>query len=689
MDDMAAPHASGGGATGDGPPAVAVVDADGIVTAWTQAAEDLLGHRATDILGRSGAILMPDDRAARTTAWADRLGDHEHWSGLVNARHRDGHAIPLLLKGSRLRTRDGTTRWLLSAMPVSARISSISVLEPLINLVPVALCVWDLDLRCVWINEAAQRLRHVFPHYQVGRSLAGPLAGADLTAAAETVRAVLADGVPVIDREFHWISADQRAEHTLSISLFRIEGVDGRSLGVCSLALDITHSRARQRLALLREASIRIGSTLDVKKTAQELADLAVPVLADYVTVDLAGTALPDDDEPLHRLTATESSIPVFRRAGMASIHDGFPEAIWERGEAVYVPPSSPFTKVLASGRSHFEPELDTSPGTWLDQDPDRARAIHTTGMHSLIIVPVSARGDILGITVFVRTDNLAPFTRDDLILAEELVARAALSLDNARRYTRERTAALALQRHLLPRSLSGGGAVEVASRYRPSDIHGVGGDWFDTIPLQGGRIALVVGDVTGHGINAAAMMGRVRTAVRTLAYLDLPPDQLLSHLDHMVAHLNEFDTDSDSDTDDVDRAMMAATCLYAVYDPATRMCTMARAGHPPPAVVHPAGDVAFLLPPTGTPIGLGLGAYDSLQVELAEGSLIALYTDGLIETRETDLDAGMDRLRVALAQARLPLEHFCSTVIDTMVKDDTTEDDVALLVARTNASRH
>jgi PAS domain S-box-containing protein len=425
----------------------------------------------------------------------------------------------------------------------------------------------------------------------------------------------------------------------------------------------------------IAKASLRIGTTLDVKKTAQELADVAVPALADYATVDLAGTVLPED-EPLHRLDSSDVRIPVFRRAGMASIHEGFPEAIYRLGEAVYVPPESPFTGVLTSGRSYFEPIMDTSPGGWIDSE--RLAVIRKTGIHSLIIVPLRARGDILGDAVFVRTDNSAPFSPEDLRLAEGLAARTALSLDNARRYTRERTASLALQRHLLPRKVSGGDALDVASRYLPADVrYGVGGDLFDAIPLSDGRIALVVGDVTGHGINAAAGMGRLRAAVRTLAYLDLPPDEVLCRLDDLVARISEQFSESEGSL---------ATFLYVVYDPASRYCTMATAGHPPPAIVTPDGTVTFPPLPTGTPIGLGVRTYESVRLELPEGSLIVLYTDGLIETREDSLDAGMDRLRAALSQDPTALlEDLCTTVINTMVADP-FDDDIALLIARTRA---
>ena len=299
------------------------------------------------------------------------------------------------------------------------------------------------------------------------------------------------------------------------------------------------------------------------------------------------------------------------------------------------------------------------------------------------MIVPIHARGTVLGISVFVRTQDAVPFEEDDLLLAEELVTRAALSLDNANRYTRERTAALALQRNLLPHHLTGGSAVEVASRYLPADIHhGVGGDWFDVIPLSGARVALVVGDVVGHGINAAATMGRLRTAVHTLADMDLPPDELLAHLDDLVIRLTEEDADA-KDKQGIATAVLGATCLYAVYDPVTRRCTMARAGHPPPAIVDPHGHVTFPDLPAGTPLGLGLVPFEAVELELPEGSVLAFYTDGLVETRDQDIDTGMHRLATVLAHPRLPLEDLCSAAVDTLPAP-APSDDVTLLLART-----
>ncbi|MER6976638.1 ATP-binding SpoIIE family protein phosphatase [Streptomyces carpinensis] len=255
--------------------------------------------------------------------------------------------------------------------------------------------------------------------------------------------------------------------------------------------------------------------------------------------------------------------------------------------------------------------------------------------------------------------------------------------MDNARQYAREHATALALQRNLLPHRLMGGAAVEVASRYLPADTDaGVGGDWFDVIPLSGARVALVVGDVVGHGINAAATMGRLRTAVRTLAHMELPPDELLARLDDTFQRLAEEDTD----VPDQPPALIGATCLYTVYDPVTHQCTMAAAGHPPPAIVDPQGQATFPDLPTGAPLGLGLGVpFEAMELELPEGSLLALYTDGLIETRDDDIDAGMHRLGTALAQPSPSLENLCTRATEGF-PGQAPSDDITLLLARTRS---
>ncbi|MFJ2115199.1 SpoIIE family protein phosphatase, partial [Streptomyces sp. NPDC087850] len=310
--------------------------------------------------------------------------------------------------------------------------------------------------------------------------------------------------------------------------------------------------------------------------------------------------------------------------------------------------------------------------------------------------VPLKARGITLGVAVFTRGPRLEPFEPDDVVLAQELAGRAAVCIDNARRYTREHTTALALQRSLLTQRMPDQAAVEVASRYLPAGSRaGVGGDWFDVIPLSGNRVALVVGDVVGHGIHASAAMGRLRTAVRTLADVDLPPDELLTHLDDLVSHLIAEDNDAAVSAAEA-TGEFGATCLYAVYDPVSRYCALASAGHVPPAVRLPDGTVEIIEISTGPPLGVGGVPFEITERELPEGSVLALYTDGLIESRDHDIDEGLERLRTALATAPEPraapdepsdlsLENLCDRLISTLLPDRPS-DDTALLVTRTRA---
>ncbi|WP_232107909.1 SpoIIE family protein phosphatase [Streptomyces gossypiisoli] len=542
----------------------------------------------------------------------------------------------------------------------------------------MGVALWDTDLRCIWSNDALERYDGIARDQRLGRRPRASLTG-DAAEFEAVAQRVLDTGECVTGREYRVPAAPgRRRDGAFSASFVRLDDADGRPLGVCMVLVVVKDRRwAGDRLAVVSEAGARIGTTLDVMRTAQELADFTVPLIADYVTVDLT-EAVRLGEEPLDRLGLSQGRIPKFRRAGRASIRIGVPESLWTRGEVVYVPETSPFTEVLSSGRPVLEPVLDVSHATWLDNDPERAAKIREFGMHSLLILPVHARGVLLGVAVFVRTENRTPFDDSDQLLAEELVARAALSLDNARRYTAERKTALALQRSLLPGRVDGGSAMEVAARYIPADAaDSVGGDWFDVIGLPGGRLALVVGDVVGHGINAAATMGRLRTAIRTLADLDLPPGELLTRLDRTFIRLTQ-----DEEAAGTEGPSMGATCVYAVYDPATRKCTLALAGHPPPAVVRPDGDVSYPDLPPGPPLGLGMLPYQPAEVDLPAGSLIALFSDGLVEDRRQDIDVGLERLARALAGSASSPEELCTAVIDTL-PTTTPADDVTLLLAR------
>ena len=428
--------------------------------------------------------------------------------------------------------------------------------------------------------------------------------------------------------------------------------------------------RLQGRLSIVNEASMRIGTTLDISRTTQELADVATERFADLVTVDLFDAVLRGDDAP------AEGPF-VLRRFAQRSAGEDAPESP-PRPEQIHTfPAGSPPDRALVTGQPSRH-HLDAGAAA----PPDVLRTADAHRIHSTLVVPLRARDRTLGVAHFLRHRTPGPFDDEDLLLAQEIAARAAVAVDHAGRYTQARATALTLQRSLLPRRTAPQSAVEVAARYLPAGARaGVGGDWYDVIPLSGARVALVVGDVVGHGIHAAATMGRLRTAVRTLADIDLPPDELLTHLDDVVIRLSsEVPTGPDA----ASVGDIGATCLYAVYDPVTGYCTVARAGHVLPSVVAPDGTVDLLDLPAGAPLGLGGLPFEAAEIELPEGSLLALYTDGLISARDRDVEAGLTLLRHALGQSAPSLDAACETVLETLLPAGRPRDDVALLLART-----
>ncbi|MFD5711501.1 SpoIIE family protein phosphatase, partial [Streptomyces pharetrae] len=436
-------------------------------------------------------------------------------------------------------------------------------------------------------------------------------------------------------------------------------------------------AEARGRLSLLNEAGARLGTTLDMRRTAEELAEIAVPRFADLVVVDLVEGVLAGEEPPPGRLRPGVALRRVAVWAGEGS-RDTMTGGV---NEPSGFPAGTPQARCLDTGR----PVTDSVMTAALADDPgDRVHPVDLLGEgeHSYLAAPLSARGSLLGLAGFYRRGRAKPYEQDDLTLAGELAARTAISIDNARRYRREHHASLTLQRSLLPHVLPRLSTVDLASRYLPADARaGVGGDWFDAIPLSGMRVALVVGDVPGNGLQAAATMGRLRTAVRTLAGLDLLPEEVLAHLDDLVSRTPD---DSAGEQDPA----TGATCLYAIYDPVSCRCTAARAGHPPPAVLTPGGKAQLIGLPAGPPLGLGgLQPYESATVDLPPGSLLTMYTDGLLKESRGygDTDARTGQLLASLEHAGPALEDICDRVADTLPPGG-PHDDVALLLARVHA---
>ncbi|GII55619.1 hypothetical protein Pth03_40080 [Planotetraspora thailandica] len=426
---------------------------------------------------------------------------------------------------------------------------------------------------------------------------------------------------------------------------------------------------AHQRLAFLNEASRRIGSTLDLAETSRELMDVAVPRFADTAAIMVQERLMIDGELPSRPIdTAT-----LFRRVALGLAGEN-PDAwlhAFPLDEVTAYPATLPHALCMATGKPLMYPVLDKESARLIGagDQPGREDAVaDLLTESSFLAVPLKARGRVLGCAVFSRRPASRPFDEQDVAVAEELAARTAVCIDNARLYTRERRTALTLQSSLLPAELPQPLGMEVASRYLPaSDLMGVGGDWYDVIPLPGCRSALVVGDVMGHGTRAAATMGQLRTAARTLASLDLPPDEVLFRLNLM--------------SQDLDPTQIA-TCVYAVYDPVTRTCAFARAGHVPPVLIHPDRSTEIIELPSGLPLGIGSDPLETRELVLPAGSILALYTDGLVESRDRDIDAGIMALRRLLAGPVEDLEDKCDLTISSQ-RPGHERDDIALLLAR------
>jgi PAS domain S-box-containing protein len=646
--------------------AAAIVDARGTVTGWSAGAQELTGYPAEEVVGRAAQDLLAEDTAAPALTAL---------TGTVVVRHRDGHPVRLCLHTLPVTGADGTPQgFVVTTAPASA---DAVLVARAFQQAPVAMSVFDTGQRYLRANDRAGEIMQVdagsltgryFPDTTPESSEADRRFHRHLCQVAET-------GLPVHYESYSRAPSDLR-EHAWTIDLWPVHSAPNEVTAVASASYDNSEQYwSRQRLVLLNEAATAIGTTLDVPHTAEELLEVVVPRFADFASVDLLDWVL-DKDEPPKEVVGDL----LLRRIAHRSVNEGTPEAAVRLGGADAYSPYSPPVRALREGRAVLRRAGEADFDRWIQErnargfgDPGYRR-----GAHSMVTVPLMARGTTLGVAVFVRIGNPAPYAADDAVLAEELASRAAVCVDNARRFARERSTALALQHSLLPRGLAQQAALEVAHRYLPSgSLAGIGGDWFDVIPLSGGRVALVVGDVVGHGIRSSATMGRLRTAVRTLADVDLPPDELLTHLDDLVTHL------AGEGGEEVGE--LGATCLYAVYDPISRRLALAAAGHPAPAVLEPDGGARLVTMSAGPPLGVGGLPFEETELDLPEGSLIALYTNGLIEDRDRDLDHGALDLCHALETVSGSLDDLCDKVVKSVLSDE-PGDDVALLLARTRA---
>ncbi len=649
-------------------------DAEGRIVEWSLAAQDLLGHRPEHVLGRLATpLLVPDANRELADRLTHRVQNGETMVGTLPVRHRDGHMVAMemwIVPAADPQGRPGAMLIAVETSEVLRMRENLAAMESLFTQSPIGLALLGPDLRFLRVNDTLARMNGVPAAEHVGRRLTEVVPGVNATSLESLMRQVLESGTAVVDaRRVGRTPADPERDRIWSCSYAPlVDRTDRRSLGLIASLVDITESqeahseveRARHRFALLAEAGAKIGTTLDLKQTAEEAVRFLVPQLADSADVQMLEAVLEPDDP-------AASTRGVLRRLAARFPDPTAPTSVLTAGQTFQIPLDSVYEQVVSRGRPF---NLYTSDVQALFTGPrtEALRTYFSTRIGSARLVPLVARGQVLGAVAVTRLRTREPFDAQDCVLIDEVVARAALNIDNARLYTTQREAALTLQRSLTNSALPAVTGLELTGRYLPASAHDVGGDWFDVIALPGGRTGLVIGDVMGHGIHAAAVMGQLRTAVRTLARHDIPPASMLSSLDAVVADLGE-------DT--------MATCVYAVHDPATGGWVIARAGHPPPAVATPDGTITFLDGPPGTPLGTGAHDFGTEEVALPAGGLLVLYTDGLIEARDRDLDEGMRQLAQALLPLDRPLDTLCDEVLGRLLAG-AAQDDVAMLLART-----
>ncbi|MBE8472366.1 SpoIIE family protein phosphatase [Streptomyces justiciae] len=666
---------------------------DGLVDQWSLRAEQVFGIPAEQAVGMDPieAFIDPDRREIGQRKMAEIL-DGREWTGVVPFRAPDGEDGTRGTEGLAevyvmpTRTEDGAKAAVCIVVDVRTLRSietDLAASQSIFGQSPFGFLLIDPDLR---VRRANQRFATVFggtPDDHRGKGVHDYLPRPEAERVAATLRRVLDTGDSITDMHVTGFVPGSEDRRHWSVNLYRVHSGSGRPIGIAWLAIDITARRqaareaaaARRNLALLNEAGARIGNSLDLETTARELLDVVVPGFCDLATVDLYQGLLAGDETPPG---LADGSAELRRVAFASAVSDapfagsGPPIAV---GAVHHYPFNSPCADALRTARPQYIPAEEGGL------------------VQSTLAVPMVAHDTVVGLAQFARTKGSEPFGDRDRELAVELAARAAVCIDNARLYRREHERALMLQRSLLPPGDPVASGLDIACRYRPGNSSSdrpseVGGDWFDVIELPGHRTALVVGDVMGRGLRAAVAMGELRSAVRTLALLDLEPAEVLSALDEIARGLGapggvQQATRAARRPREADLSeVYLATCVYAVYDSVTRRCTFANAGHLPPVLVEP-GEAALMLDvPPGMPLGVGGEPFEEVEVELPEGALLALYTDGLVESRDHPLDEGLQAFVGALTDPARPLEDVCDHVLNTL---DTHhgEDDIALLMAR------
>ncbi|MCB5167334.1 SpoIIE family protein phosphatase [Streptomyces bambusae] len=637
--------------------AAALIDAHGLVVWWSRAAQRLLGWTGEEVAGRPARAFLGEEEPCPGPSGAVLRRRLRHRSGrVVEADVRicgaDGPAerlVLMLTPGER----DGWDR-------------NLDIARALLAQDGIGVAQYDMAGQLVRTNTAMELLR---PEGAGGDWL-GRLTARDGGGTARTgFEQVAATGRPLSARVYDLAPGGGAA--ALSVSCFRINDPCGVPVGTMVEASRVTDKDFR--LDLTYRQAFEIGQSLDVVEVARDLTRVLVPALGDLAAVDYPDDVLEGRDPP-HGYPGQEASAP--RRVAVRTAEGPWPARLIQVGETIPRVAETPEIAALVVGDVLVADAEQAR--RILGGDPERIARFMPEGMHSSLGCPLYRSGRFFGYAMVYRTRTAAPFGEADAKLMHDLCARTATAIDNAFRFAREHQRAVVLQRSLLPPAATHSTAAETAGVYLPAGGSvSVGGDWYDAFDLPSLRIGLVVGDVVGHGLEAAATMARLRTAVQTLAALDLPPDELLGRLDDLVRRMQ-----TEADQPDT----VGGSCLFAVYDPVTRTCRMASAGHPPPALVTPGGEVDFVPLAPGPVLGVGDHLFEVTTVTLAPGSTLVCYTDGLLGR---DVATGMDRLKsdlTALCRAGGSPAALGDALVARGPDADNPADDITVLLTRTRA---
>ncbi|AVH55477.1 MULTISPECIES: SpoIIE family protein phosphatase [Streptomyces] len=668
-------------AVGRIPLAVVVVGRDGLVSHWSTGARRLFGAPKEDAVGRPVVDLLPVSGALPEDADTTPYGAYAAYDGLGPGLESslDGRLSYPAAGRARLTVagpdRTDVLWWAYPLVgPGRERLLVLAADAAVMRHedhdadgAPVGRIVPGFALHTDFpgAEELARRLPEILPSMSVGES-------------ARIVAQVLELGYPVLEFSQNdrvpvtpdW-GVPRRAERKARRERAAKAAASGRLVpqDVQDEGEDLEYVAVRERLEFLNEVSGRIGTSLDLAQTILEVSRAVVPRFTDVAGTYLreqvvAGEGFPDgvpDTTTMwHRVALEHTDEP------------GRWDDVVPVGEAMPFPAHTPFFQCMTTGEPVLVPRISEQMGHMIAAQFEKRDIRPLITHRSMLVVPLKARNVVLGFMILLRHPERVEFNDMDRVTGAELAARAGLVLDNARMYTYQESVAETLQDSMLPQIAPRMAGCDIATRYLPGTLLGrVGGDWFDSVKLPGSRTALVVGDVMGHGLNSAAMMGQLRTAVQTMAALDLPPAQLLRNLDDLAQRLGD---------------PYLATCLYAVYDPIAGELHLANAGHIPPVLVRADDGRSELLDlPTGAPIGVGGVPFEAVRVRVAPGDRLVMCTDGLVEVRGEDIGVGLATLCESAAHPAASMDDACDTIIRALNTRGGRKDDVALLMARLN----